>query len=205
MKELYSNSNDCYELAKILYRSLGNKIEFYGSFLANPLPNGKYYTNGHSDPVKFYYKYCKDGFLRVQIGNYYRSDNTLGQKLAALSDFYEVLYKEFGNPLVFYTTLDDDEGLLSMHWSFIDKENELKKFKEGTYFDDAKIDQLIVFNEAKAMIGNHLLDDRTKDIISRKLGLPFELIELVDKDIENYYLHKMGVNLNNNDAKKLTK
>ena len=205
MKELYSNGSDCYELAKILYRSLGNKLDFYGGYVYNPLANGKYYTNGHSNPVKFYYKYCKDGFLRVQIGNYYGNDNTLGQKLAALSDFYEVLYKEFGNPLVFYTTLDDDEGILSMHWSFIDKENELKKFKEGTYFDDAIIDKLIVFDEEKAKVGSHVLDNRTKEIISRRFGLPFELIELVDQDIENYYLHKMGVDLRNNDEKKLTK
>ena len=192
MEELYSNAVDCQNLACMLYQSLGKKFDLYGSW-SNPLASGKYYTNGKKNPVSFYYKYCKDGFLRINIGNYFGSNNSLGQKLAALSDFYEVLSKEFGEPIVFYTLKNDKDGLLSLHWSFGDKldvNNDIVKFQTGTYFDDAVIDKLIVLGQFKGQT-----NEKTKEIVARKVGLPFELISLVDEDIENYVLHKKGVEM----------
>ena len=186
-------------LAKKLKQKLKNKIDFYGS-TNTPLPSGKYLPtyrrkngeymfNGHC--LSFYFKFSKNEFLRISVGSNY-AGSEFGEKMAALSDFYEVLSEEYGKPILFYTTKDDAERLLTLHWSFINKENEIKKFKNGNYFDDAEIDTLIIFDESKDKIEEYSLSDTTKEIISRRVGLPFELLDLVDEDLENFVKHKKG-------------
>lgn len=204
MQELYSNADDCFELAKLLKRKLGNKIEFYGSPYQG-LISGKYfshYREPHSDidylfekGLPFYYKFCKEGFLRVQVGSCYRHNNSVGERLAALSDFYGVLNEEYGSPTVFYTTKDDDEGLLSLHWSFVNKEEDVEKFKNGTFFEDAEIDTLVVIGEPRVQTEGYQLSDTTRELISRKVGLPIELINLVDENIEDFVKYKTGKEL----------
>ena len=200
MNEYYSKAEDCYFLASKLKKKLGNKIDFYGSTNIE-IPSGKYLSsyrrnngeymhNGHYLP--FYFKFSKQEFLRISVGSHY-SGSSLGEKLAALSDFYEVLSEEYGNPTIFYTTKDDDEGLLNLQWSFINKELEIAKFKADNYFDDAKIDTLIVFGESKE--NNSGYNIRNKDIISKRIGLPYELLYLAANDIENYIKHKKGKNI----------
>ena len=199
MKEMFSKTNDCYLLAKKMKQKLRNKIDFYGS-INTPLPSGKYLSkykkkngeymfNGHC--LSFYFKFSKNEFLRISVGSNYVG-NEFGEKMAALSDFYEVLSEEYGKPTLFYTIKDDDEGLLTLHWSFINKEEEIEKFKNGTYFDDAEIDTLIIFDEKIDNMEDYNLSDTTKEIISRRVGLPFELLDLVDEDLENFVKHKKG-------------
>ena len=198
MKEMCSKPEDCHELSNKLKKELNNKIKFLsftyleypcGEYLSSYRKNkGEYIFNAHTLP--FYLKYSKDEFLRIGVGSIY-PDNTLGEKLAALSDFYEILSKEYGEPTVFYTTEDDDEKILTLQWAFINKEEEILKFKNGTYFDDADIDTLIVFGAKD----NSNLNEMTKRVISKSIGLPFELLYLVDEDIKNYIKHKIGKEL----------
>lgn len=199
MSEYYSKAEDCYRLAIKLKKKLGDKIDFYGSWYIE-IPSGKYLSSyrknngeymfdGHYLP--FYFKFSENEFLRIEVGSHY-SGSSLGEKMAALSDFYEVLSEEYGNPTVFYTTKDDDEGLLTLQWSFINKEEKIAKLKNGTYFDDAEIDTLIIFGESKENADGYILSNKTKEIISRQIGLPFELLYLVDEDIENFVKHKKG-------------
>ena len=200
MSEIFSNADDCCMLARKFKKQLGDKIDFYGT-INTPLPSGKYlssYRRGNGEYfsyncncLPFYFKFAENGFLRIGVGSHSR-DNSLGEKLAALSDFYEVLSKEYGDPTVFYTTKEDDEGLLTLQWSFINKEEEISKFQNGTYFDDAEIDTLIIFGQKKNNVEGFSLSDTTKRIISRRVGLPFELLDLVDEDIENFVKHKTG-------------
>lgn len=199
MSELFSKAEDSHLLARKLKKKLGDKIDFYGpTYIEIPSGkylssyrrnNGEYMFNGHCLP--FYFKFSENEFLRIGVGSNY-SDSSLGEKIAALSDFYEILSEEYGNPTVFYTTKDDDEGLLTLQWSFINKEEEIEKFKSGTYFDDAEIDTLIIFGEKKNNVEGYSLSDKTKEIISRQVGLPFELLYLADEDIENFVKHKKG-------------
>ena len=200
MSEYYSKAEDCYLLASKLKKKLGNKIDFYGSTNIE-IPSGKYLSsyrrnNGeymHNEHyLPFYFKFSENEFLRISVGSNY-SGSSLGEKLAALSDFYEVLSEEYGDPTVFYTIKDDDEGLLTMQWSFIDKKLEIAKFKAGNYFDDAKIDTLILFGESKE--NNSGYNIRNKDLISKRIGLPYELLYLAANDIENYIKHKKGKNI----------
>ena len=200
MEELYSKAEDCYELSKKLKKELGNKIDFYG-FMYTYIPSGKYlssyrkmngeYMSYNAHALPFYIKFAKDGFLRFSVGTNSK-DNSLGEKLAALSDFYEILSDEFGDANIFYTTKDDDEGLLSLQWSFVNKEEEIQKFKSGTYFDDAKIDKLIIIGEK-----DDKLNDTTQRFISKSIGLPMELLPMINENIDEFIKHK-----NNEIAKK---
>ena len=210
MSELYSNSVDCEKLAiKLLYGKLRRKINFYGSTLQEVI-SGKYlseynrsqniYTSEYAVP--FYLKFKKDGFLRVQIGSLYPYNTTDGEKLAILSDFYEVLKEEYGEPTLFYTTKNDKENTFSLHWSFIDKDKDIEKFKNDTFFDDASIDKLIIIGENT----DKDIKDSTKNFLSNEIGLPYELLKLVNNNIEDYIKYKKGINPINeclNDTNKL--
>ena len=182
MDEYYSDGNDCYDLVRILYKNMGDKIYIYGS-LSNPLINGKYMfqdenvtSNLHSyyairDGLCLYGKYNSDYFLRMGIGDPHSRKASNGEKLAALSDIYETLRIEFGNPTVFYTTKDDDDGALTLQWCFKNKELELEKFEFDNYFDDANLERVIPIKEGS---------------YNEKYGLPEELVSLVDEDFLKY-------------------
>ena len=201
MKEIYSKDEDCYKLAIELKKKLKDKIAFMGSPYQGCV-SGKYFShyrkpsNGtqylFEKGLPFYYKFCEEGFLRIQVGTFYPYKNSMGEKLAALSDFYELLSEMYGEPTVFYTIKDDEEGCVSLHWSFVNKEEDIEKFKNGTFFDDGETDELIVIGEEKPSNNSYRLSDTTKRFISKKVGLPFELIHLVDENIEDFVKYKTG-------------
>lgn len=201
MKEIYSKDEDCYKLAIELKKKLKDKIEFMGSPYQGFI-SGKYfshYRKPHNETqylfekgLPFYYKFCEEGFLRIQVGSFYPYKNSMGEKLAALSDFYEVLSEVYGEPTVFYTIKDDEEGCISLHWSFVNKEEDIEMFKNGTFFDDGETDELIVIGEEKPSNNSYRLSNTTKRFISKEVGLPFELIGLVDENIEDFVKYKTG-------------
>lgn len=199
MKELYSNAKDCKEITQLLREKLKNKMEL--DFSLPTVPNGKYqclprnvynsYDEYKKDEVAFAFKYCKDGFLRITVGNGI-SQQTIGHKLAVLSDFYEVLVERFGEPTLFYTTKDDEEKSISLQWSFANKEEDIQSFREGTVFDDAEVEELIIFGESNDKSSGYQLSDTTKKSNSRIVGLPFELVHLAEENIEDYVKYKKG-------------
>ena len=201
MEEIYSKGEDCYKLAIELKKKLKDKIEFCGSAYQECV-SGKYFShyrkpsNGtqylFEKGLPFYYKFCNEGFLRIEVGSFYPYKNSMGEKLAALSDFYEVLSEMYGEPTVFYTIQDDVEGCVSLHWSFVNKEEDIEKFKNGTFFDDGETDELIIIGEEKNSNNSYRLSDTTKRFISKEVGLPFELIHLVDENIEDFVKYKTG-------------
>ena len=199
MNEFYSKTEDCYLLAGKLKKELENKIEFWGSTYQE-VPSGKYLSsyrrnNGeymfNGQYISFYFKFSENEFLRIGVGSNYRG-SSIGEKMAVLSDFYSILSKEYGDPTVFYTIKGDDKEFLTLQWAFINKEEEIVKFQNGTYFDDAEIDKLIVIGKNKENIESYNFNGTTRNFISRQVGLPFELIYLIDEDIENFVKHKTG-------------
>ncbi len=201
MSEIYSNADDCFELARHLKKKMNNKIDFYGSIYQEVI-SGRYFSH-YRDPhseldylfeegLPFYYKFCKEGFLRIGIGSFYPHNNSMGEKLAALSSFYEVLSEQYGDPTVFYTTKDDDEKTLSLQWSFANKEEDIQSLRNGSYFDDAEIEELIVFGEPRTQMNGYQLSDATRKLIAKQIGVPFELISLVDENIEDFVKYKTG-------------
>lgn len=201
MKELYSNADDCLKLARILKSKLKQKIEFLGSTYQEVI-SGKYHCLGYSayheykdyqnDTLSFNYKFCANGFLRITIGDYIFK-KSLGQKLAALSDFYEVLSETFGTPTALYTIKDDDENSINLQWSFVNKEEDIQNLKNGTFFDDGKTENLIFFDES-TKTDEPSLNPKTKKIIETAFGLPCELLSLIDLNIEDFIKYKFENN-----------
>jgi len=201
MSEIYSNADDCLELARYLKKKMGNKINFYGS-IRQEVISGKYFSH-YRDPhskldylfeegLPFYFKFCKEGFLRIGIGSFHPHNNSLGEKLAALSNFYEVLSEQYGEPTVFYTVKEDEEGTISLQWSFTNKKENIQNLRNGSYFDDAEIDELIVIGESRTQRNGYQLSDTTRKAIAKQIGIPFELINLVDENIEDFVKYKTG-------------
>lgn len=140
MNGIYSNADDYLELASHLKKKMGSKIDFYGS-IDQEVISGSYFSELESKSyhpygggLSFYCKFCKEAFLRIGIGSFCSHNNSVGEKLVALSNFYEVLSEQYGEPTVFYTTKDDDEATLSLQWSFVNKEEDIQKFMSGGYF-----------------------------------------------------------------------
>lgn len=194
MSELYSKAEDCNKLANILYSKLKRKIDFYGStyqevvsgkYYCLPFEDYESYADYRKDALLFSYKYCENGFLRISIGDVI-DRKSVGHKLAALSDFCGVLSEIYGTPTLFYTIKDDDKKTLNLQWSFSQKEEDIEEFKNGTAFDDAELDELIVFGETKKR------DDSTSEKLASKIGLPSELLYLVDINLEDFFKYKYG-------------
>lgn len=203
MEELFSKAQDCKELAKKLFKRLKDKVEIYGS-IQQEVITGKYkcfpyhmydnFTDYDNDIVSFYYKYCKDGFLRIGVSNNIHK-KSMGHKLAVLSDFYKTLSKEFGEPTLFYTVKDDDEETINLQWSFKNKDEDIREFKNDTMFDDANIDELIIFGDQSTQINGYDLSDTTERFISKRIGLPFEMMHLLDSNMEDFIKYKHGLEI----------
>lgn len=206
MSEMYSNRKDCLELARYLEQKMEGKISFYGSI--SEIIAGKYYSYCNSlakllgKGLPFYVKFCKNGFLRISIGSIIPYFKPMGEKLAALSSFYEVLSELYGEPTVFYTLKNDEEETLTLHWSFVNKEEDIQNFKNGSYFDDGETDKLIVIGDSENQKDNYQFSDTTMRFVAKKIGIPFELLGLVDENIEDFVKYKMG---NENGALDETK
>ena len=198
----FSKTEDCNLLASKLKKELENKIDFDNSTNIE-IPNGKYLSlyriNNQEDMhygkwLPFYLKFSKGEFLSISVGSHY-SGSSIGEKMAALSDFYTILSEEYGEPSVFYTAKNKDDELLTLQWNFNNKEKETEKLKNGTYFNDAEIDTLIILSKKRANSEKYSLNDQTRVNRSKQIGLPFELLYLLDEDIENFVKHKNGKEL----------
>lgn len=199
MKELYSNADDCLELARLLKNKLKEKIEFWGSTYQevisgkyHSLPYNKYdnFIDYRNDEVEFSYTFSKGEFLRITVGDSAYKKFTLGHKLAVLSDLFEVINEDYGIPSVFYTLKEDDENSINLEWDFIQKEETINAFKNNCMFDDALVDNLIIIGEE--ITNTYTLSKTTRELISKTVGLPFEMLSLVDENIEDFVFYKKG-------------
>lgn len=201
MKELYSSADDCLKLARLLKSKLNRKIEFWGSTYLDVV-SGRYHSLSYDkyesfleykfDEVEFSYTFLENGFLTITVSDSAYKKASMGHKLAVLSELYEVISEIYGEPTVFYTLKDDDENSLNFEWNFIEKEEIIEAFQNGNRFDDAKIDELIVIGAEDEKTVTYTLNSRTKEMISKTVGLPFEMLYLVDENIEDFVLYKKG-------------
>lgn len=191
MKEIYSKEEDCQELKAKLYEAFGQRVSMrgyeivegeYHSFPWSTYENHQAYKE---DQIRFYYKFRKNGFLRIDVENGgFPVSN--GHKLAVLSDFYEALLDEFGEPTVFYTLKNDQEGGFHFQWAFIQKEETIEEFTHGFPFDDEEVDQAIVIGRDTS------LNQETRNLFSHQMGFPIELLPFINENIEDYMKYKYG-------------
>lgn len=204
MDNVLSSAEDCYNLSSYLKDELKNKIRFNTPMWLEILAGEYFFDDGRyrgffRKGIYFYIKYNKDEFLRLQVCSSFKKEST-GQKLVVLSELYKVISKKVGEPIVFYTTKDDDEGTLSLEWVFKNKESVIESFRSGTHFDDAEIDKLIILRRT-----NSKLKEETRRHLSNTIGLPYELIEIIDENIEEYLKYKNLINLGNVEDRGLSK
>ncbi len=193
MKEIYSNAEDCKYLARKLCKKLGGKFDIYGvpyevvDGYYHSLPLSKYssYSEYKRDQIHFYYKFSRDNFLRIGVENCL-SQASYGHKLAALSDIYEALLDEFGEPTVFFSIKDDEDEGLHFQWNFVNKEETIEEFMHGFPFDDGEVDLAIVIGKTEG------LNEETRKLFSRQMALPYELLPLINENIEEYVKYKFG-------------
>ena len=86
--EVYNDmKRNCTKLFQELEPKMGGEIEFDGF---QPSLSGYYYS-GNEDAVKkglpFYMKFYTDGYLRIYVCTDIFHKSTVGERLAALSDF----------------------------------------------------------------------------------------------------------------------
>lgn len=194
MNEVNSSPDDCYRLGGSLHEKLGRKLCFYGS-LYQPLISGRYYVsnqdiNNNDGGVDFSLEFSNDKLIRVGIGRCsYNKNASLGEQLAALSDFFDIFYEDYGYPTFFFTKKDDDNGYIYLQWSFKNRDNDIEAIKE-----DPSIDTLIIMNEKNI-----------NPVLTKRMELPSELVNIVDANIEDYLKYKDNVEYNLEPVKKLVK
>lgn len=200
--EKYSDMYDCFVLAnKLRNNNIGKKMEFTSSIYQGIL-EGKYhmypygiynsYTEYKKDALDFYIKYNQEHFLRIQIADsVYR--HSIGQKLVALSEIYPVLKSLVGDATLYYTTKDNLEQTLSLHWSFSDKLEETAKYQNDTAFDDASIEELIIFDDEE--------NEDIKNWFENTIGLPIQLLPIIISNLDDFLTHKD--NLTDEDVEAL--
>lgn len=205
MKELYSNADDCLKLSRLLKSKLKEKIEFMGSTYLevvtgkyHSLPYNKYnnFIDYRNDEVEFCYTFLENGFLTITVNDTAYKKFTIGHKLAVLSDLYEVISEVYGMPDVFYTLKEDDENSLNLEWDFLQKEEAIYAFKNGSRFEDAFVEDLIIIGEEEEKTSAYRLKKRTKEMIAKTVGLPFEMLYLVDENVDDFVLYKKGEKMN---------
>lgn len=207
MHNVFSKAINCHLFTKKLTKNLKGNIDFLSStYIETPYARyiSPYYVNESDNKVNelpVHLELSQDGFLRISICSSYQ-ETEFGEKLAALSDFYEALKKEYGEPTLYYTIKNDEENSLNLQWSFIDKGQDITEFRNNSYFADADIDKLIIIEKPIETI---------KERLARRLGLPFDLLRLIDLDRDNYFKHKKSFqmttnkNAKNNSSKILIK
>lgn len=100
--------------------------------------------------LDFYVKYNRNYFLRIGVGenSFHKSYE---EKLEALKDIGRVIIdtesitgKQFGYPLAFYKAVFEDSVVPTLEWAFKNQEEYTEALKNGTLFDDAFVENLIV-------------------------------------------------------------
>ena len=178
--------NSIEEIAEILIEKLKNKIT--NITIMSEMINGYYkspYNKKDEGVIPFIIRYKKDNNLKIAIGYLHNDKNngTSPENMAALSELYTVIREMFGEPTLF----EDSSYLIQLRWFFKDKDKVKQQYIERY---QKKSGLLIIFdnNINKESDNNKIV----KQIMERKVGLPFGLIKLIDDEIEEYIKYKTG-------------
>lgn len=163
MENIYSKSEDVMWLALELKNKLDKYISFNSFGIDNPILTGVYSKNGSIAPyytnkdVRFYIKFCRGEFLRIQIskGNNKEKDviNAMDVLVDTLSSINNV-----GCPLALY---EIDEAL-TCEYAFKNIEETIEALKSGTFFDSGSISNLVILRNCdNCNMGSYGLDCET--------------------------------------------
>jgi len=155
MENIMSETEDVVWLAHKLKDSLDEKVLINSFGIYSPILEGKYAKDNNycrrfsSDEIRFYIKYNKEHFLRIQIED--TSYNSKEEKLNALYSLTKaigMIKKEDGTliglPLALYSASSgENDKILTVDWAFSNVDEWITSLKENTMFDDgASIENL---------------------------------------------------------------
>lgn len=147
MEEIRSNSEDVMLLAKELKCSLDNYVSFNFFGIDNEILTGVYLENGTGktfskrDGVRFYIKFCKEQFLRIQIPQLNKDSKDVYYAMDALVNSISKIHIDginLGFPLAIYIV----DGTLACEYPYRKKKQTIRALKENTLFNDSSISDL---------------------------------------------------------------
>lgn len=151
-----SRTEDVKWLAYKLKDVLGSKISINKYGLNQEVLHGYYNEKGKTwdreNCIDFHIKYNRNVFLRIGTGEIHIR-KSYDEKLAALKEIGKVIIdtetitdKKIGQPLAFYRAVSDDSIVPTLEWAFRNQEEYVEELKNGTIFDDATIENLIIID-----------------------------------------------------------
>lgn len=148
MKEVFSKGEDCAWLAQQLKNQMEGYVSFNKFGIDNSILTGVYIKSGlgggpyyGKEDVRFYIKFCKNEFLRIQIE--FGSNNNENIALAMYELIKALALIKQGNsliglPLAIYGT----EDCLTSEYAFNNLETIIESLKNDTMFDDGHVNNL---------------------------------------------------------------
>lgn len=147
MENIYSKGEDVKWLAYEIKNKLGSKVSFNEFGIDNPILTGIYCNNGcrapyyGKDAVRFYIKFCKGYFLRIQIPEDCNKEENILNAMSGLIDGISTIVVNgsyIGYPLALYET----DSCLTSEYSFKEIDKTIKDLKDNTFFDDGDVTNL---------------------------------------------------------------
>ncbi len=143
MKEVFSKGEDCRWLAQELKNQMDSYISFNKFGIDNPVLTGVYDKKRIGGPcVRFYIKFCKGEFLRIQIDI---GDNNNENIAAAMTELINALanIKQDDNPIIgFPLAIYKVENILTSEYVFKNQEEVIEALKNNTRYADDDIEDL---------------------------------------------------------------
>lgn len=188
MDKVNSNQGNCEKILKYLKLHMKDEISLESDPYFKTI-TGKYYTRKKMSadwkreylPVSI--EYADNKFLKISIGDNYKYDSSLGEKMAALSNFYLIFKELFGEPIAYYTFKNDNR--IYLQWSFERQKEEIDELKGNV----SQLDELIIIGEEDT--NEFRLSNDVKKTMSRRVELPYEMISLLE-DNSDYSKYKLG-------------
>ena len=162
MEEMYSKKEDVEFLSQELNKKLGNLISINKYSLGQEVLTGKIVTDisksARFEGVDFNIKYSKGEFLRINVGeiyliNSYKEKEEAIKLLTYVISNINLTHNQYlGQPNAYYQIEINGFYIPFCDWVWKYKDEYLDELKNNTMYDDANIENLILFEEPQNII-----------------------------------------------------
>lgn len=154
-KNFMSKTEDVVRLAYQLKYELGDKISINKIGLLKEVLEGKFRLKDSGRYIDFSILYSDKEFLRVSVGEVGAYASSYEEKVFVLNELKNAISTitrdgvSLGEPSVFYNVRDEKYKVPNLEYIFADKENYIKSFQDKTIFDDATVEDVVIFDLSK--------------------------------------------------------
>ena len=157
MEETFSKAKDVKFLAIELEKRIGEFISINRFALGQEVLTGKIILDksqsARLNGIDFNIKYSKGEFLRINIGeinlisSYIKKEEAANLLVDTISQINLENNEYIGNPDAFYQIDNGGFYIPYYDWAWKNKEEYLRELKDNTMFDDADVENLIIFDK----------------------------------------------------------